>query len=192
MSTLEGTAHPSAHGLHFSRTAKIWIGILALIALWAFGAWIYQLTQGLIVTGMRDEVSWGLYITTFAFFVGLSAGGLIMASSAEVSGAASLKPLARIGVLSAAACVLVAAMQIIPDLGRPERVWELVRYPNWTSPMIWDILIITLYLIFAVVDLTRAAAHARRRGGSAAPAAMPRTAGKGRGARPFARRRRSD
>ena len=125
-----------------------------MIALWALGAWIYQLTQGLIATGMRDEVSWGLYITTFAFFVGLSAGGLIMASSAEVFGAKSLRPLARIGVLSAAACVLMAAMQIIPDLGRPERVWELVRYPNWTSPMIWDIIIIAVYFVFAVVDLT--------------------------------------
>ena len=54
---------------------------------------------------MRDVVSWGLYIFTFAFFVGLSAGGLIMASGAEVFGVQSLKPLTRIGVLTAAACV---------------------------------------------------------------------------------------
>ncbi|MGD0197294.1 MAG: NrfD/PsrC family molybdoenzyme membrane anchor subunit [Solirubrobacteraceae bacterium] len=167
MSTAAGTAHPSASGISFGRSAKVWVGALALIVLWALAAWIYQLTQGLIATGMRDEVSWGLYITTFAFFVGLSAGGLIMASSAEVFGAKSLRPLARIGVLSAAACVLVAAMQIIPDLGRPDRVWELIWYPNWTSPMIWDIIIISVYLIFAVVDLTvmtrRTGEEAKRR-----------------------------
>ncbi|MDE3131876.1 MAG: polysulfide reductase NrfD [Acidobacteriota bacterium] len=152
MSAVEGT-HPHGARLQLGRSGGIWVGALGLVALWAFAAWIYQLTQGLIVTGMRDEVSWGLYITSFAFFVGLSAGGLIMASASEVFGIKSLRPLSRIGVLSAAACVLIAAIEIIPDLGRPERVWELFRYPNWTSPMIWDIIIITLYLVFAVVDL---------------------------------------
>jgi dimethyl sulfoxide reductase membrane subunit len=153
MSAVEGTVHSPGSRIHLGRSGVIWIGALGLISLWALAAWIYQLTQGLIVTGMRDEVSWGLYITTFAFFVGLSAGGLIMASASEVFGVKSLRPLARVGVLSAAACVLVAAMQIIPDLGRPERVWELFRYPNWSSPMVWDIIIITVYLVFAVVDL---------------------------------------
>jgi molybdopterin-containing oxidoreductase family membrane subunit len=153
MSTIDGTAPRPLPAFHFGRSARFWIGALAVIVLWGLGVWIYQLTRGLIATGMRDEVSWGLYITTFAFFVGLSAGGLIMASSAEVFGARSLRPLARIGVLSAAACVLMAALQIIPDLGRPERVWELFRYPNWTSPMVWDIIIITVYFVFAAVDL---------------------------------------
>jgi molybdopterin-containing oxidoreductase family membrane subunit len=98
-------------------------------------------------------VSWGLYIFSFAFFVGLSAGGLIVASGAEVFGVRSLKPLSRLGVMTAAACVLVAAMTIIPDLGNPQRVWELFRYPNWSSPLIWDILIIIVYFAFAVTDL---------------------------------------
>ncbi len=129
------------------------VAALGLLVLWGLAAWIYQLTQGLIATGMRDVVSWGVYIFSFAFFVGLSAGGLIVASAAEVFGVKSLRPLARLGVLSAAACVLVAAMTIIPDLGKPQRVWELFRYPNWTSPLVWDVIIITVYFLFAVADL---------------------------------------
>lgn len=166
MSAFEGTANPRPSRIHLGRSGTIWAGALGLLVLWGLAVWIYQLTQGLIATGMRDEVSWGLYITTFAFFVGLSAGGLIMASASEVFGVRSLRPLARIGVMSAAACVLIAALEIIPDLGRPERLWELFRYPNWSSPMIWDIIIITLYLVFAVVDLavmTRRAGTASRR-----------------------------
>ena len=128
-------------------------GGLGLLVLLGVSAWIYQLTQGLIATGMRDVVSWGLYIFTFAFFVGLSAGGLIMASGAEVFGVKALRPLARIGVLTAAASVAIAAMTIIPDLGNPQRVWELFRYPNWSSPLVWDIVIIICYFVFAVVDL---------------------------------------
>lgn len=136
------------------RAGRGWLAVLGLLVLWGVGAWIYQLTQGLIATGMRDVVSWGLYIFTFAFFVGLSAGGLIMASAAEVFGVKSLRPLSRLGVLTAAACVLVAAMTIIPDLGNPQRVWELFRYPNWSSPLVWDIVIIVVYFVFAVTDLT--------------------------------------
>jgi molybdopterin-containing oxidoreductase family membrane subunit len=94
-----------------------------------------------------------LYIFTFAFFVGLSAGGLIMASAAEAFGIRTLRPLSRIGVLSAAACVLIAAMTILPDLGKPARIYNLVIHPNWSSPLIWDIIIIVVYFVFAVTDL---------------------------------------
>ena len=145
---------PELRPVALGRTGRLWLSLLAILMVWGLGAWIYQLTQGLVVTGMRDVVSWGLYIFSFAFFVGLSAGGLIMASGAEVFGVKSLRPLAPIGVLTAAACVLVAAMTIIPDLGNPQRVWKILRYPNWSSPLVWDILIIIAYFAFAVVDLT--------------------------------------
>jgi dimethyl sulfoxide reductase membrane subunit len=144
---------PALAPVSIGRTGRGWLAGLWILILWGLAAWIYQLTQGLIVTGMRDVVSWGLYIFTFAFFVGLSAGGLIMASAAEAFGVRSLKPLAKVGVLSAAACVLIAAMTIIPDLGRPERIYNLVIHPNWSSPLIWDIIIIAVYFVFAVTDL---------------------------------------
>lgn len=131
----------------------VWLGILALILMVALAAWVYELQHGLGVTGMRDVISWGLYILTFAFFVKLSAGGLIVASSAEVFGISALKPLARLGVLTAVACILTAAMTLIPDLGRPDRVLNLFIYSNWTSPLIWDVTIVTLYLLLAVAEL---------------------------------------
>jgi len=67
-----GIEHTPEHGRLPFRAVG---GGLALLVLLGVSAWIYQLTQGLIATGMRDVVSWGLYIFTFAFFVGLSAGG---------------------------------------------------------------------------------------------------------------------
>lgn len=151
---MSAVATPAPRGARRPGHLNAVIAALGLLVLWGLAAWVYQLTQGLIATGMRDVVSWGLYIFTFAFFVGLSAGGLIMASAAEVFGVKSMRPLARLGVLTAAACVLVAAMTIIPDLGNPQRVWELFRYPNWSSPLVWDVIIITAYLLFAVADLT--------------------------------------
>ena len=132
---------------------RAWYVLLGALMVLGFAAWIYELKNGLSATGMRDVVSWGSYIFTFAFFIGLSAGGLIMASSAEVFRIKSLRPLARLGVLSAAACVAVAGLMIIPDLGEPTRILNLVRHPNWSSPLLWDVLIVTAYLTFSVVDL---------------------------------------
>ena len=63
MATFEGSAAPSP-SVGYGRLGRGWLTALGLLILFAFAAWIYQLTQGLIVTGMRDEVSWGLYIVT--------------------------------------------------------------------------------------------------------------------------------
>jgi len=146
------------HEKHFDGVHILYI-VLGLVGLAGVAAWIYELVNGLAVTGMRDVISWGMYIFTFAFFIGLSAGGLIMASSAEVFGIADLKPLSRLGVLSAGGCVLVAAIMIIPDLGRPAQILNLLLHPNWTSPLTWDILIISVYFIFSVVDLIMLQRH---------------------------------
>ncbi len=156
---------PPTAGHHPHARTGLWYAAIAVVAAFGLTAWIYELRTGLATTGMRDVVSWGMYIYTFAFLIGLSAGGLIVASSAEVFGVAALKPLSRLGVLSAGACVAVAGLMIIPDLGRPARVLNLFLHPNWSSPLIWDILIISAYFVFAIVDLTvlqrRAAAPSR-------------------------------
>ena len=148
---------------------SLWYTLLGAACTFGLAAWIYELKNGLASTGMRDVVSWGLYIFTFAFFIGLSAGGLIMASSAEVFGVKALKPLSRLGVLSAASCVAVAALMIIPDLGKPQRILNIFIHPNWTSPLIWDIFIISAYFIFSVADLAVLTRHAT------APSTMRRT-----------------
>src|SRR3989304_7696296 len=78
---------------------------VALLAVFGFGlgAWAYQISNGLTVTGMRDVVTWGLYITFFMFFVGLSAGGLIVASAGRLFGIRAVKPIQRPAGLEATA-----------------------------------------------------------------------------------------
>jgi len=140
---------PKAPGLARSP----WIWVLGVLVLAGLVAWVYELAHGLAATGMRDVVSWGMYIFTFAYLVGLSAGGLIVASSAEVFHIEALRPLARLGVLTAMVFSAAAGLMIIPDLGQPSRVLNLFIYPNWTSPLVWDITIITVYFLFSAVEL---------------------------------------
>jgi len=135
------TAEP--HSPH--RAFRIWIALLALGIALGFGAWLYQLSQGLAATNMRNPMMWGLYITLFMYFVGLSAGGLIVASAGRLFGATRLKPIVRIAVLEATVAVMIAALLLLPDIGRPDRAWHLLRYAHVTSPLIWDLTIVTVY-----------------------------------------------
>jgi dimethyl sulfoxide reductase membrane subunit len=123
-----------------------WIAFLLVVMAISVAAFLYQFANGLIVTGMRNTVMWGQYILFFMFFVGLSAGGLIVASAGRLFGVKAFKPITRLAVLEATVAVLLAGTFILPDLGRPERMVNIFLYPNLTSPMIWDITIVLVYM----------------------------------------------
>ena len=136
-----------------STKTKAAIGVLGALTAVGVAAWIYQLMGGLGVTGMNNGTSWGLYITCFMFFVGLSAGGLIVASSASVFHVAEYKKVALPAVILSTVCICCAGMFVLIDLGGIQRVWRIVTGPNVTSPLFWDICVITLYLAINVVYL---------------------------------------
>ncbi len=128
-------------------------GVLGLLTVIGIAAWIYQLMGGLGVTGMNNGTSWGLYIGCFMFFVGLSAGGLIVASSASVFHVAEYKKVALPAVILSTACICVAGIFVLVDLGGVQRVWRIITGFNPTSPLCWDICVICLYLIINIVYL---------------------------------------
>jgi molybdopterin-containing oxidoreductase family membrane subunit len=146
-----GTVAPHAtHGaLARRRTLVAWTGLLLILVTLGAAAFAYQLANGLVVTGMRNTVMWGQYILFFMFFIGLSAGGLIVASAGRLFGVTSFRPITRLAVLQATVAVILAAVFILPDLGRPERILNIVLYANPSSPMVWDIAIVMVYLVLS-------------------------------------------
>lgn len=144
------------------------IGLLIITAIGAY-AWIVELENGLVVTDMRDAVSWGLYISLFAWLVGISAGGLIVSSASAVFKIQQWQPIAKLANLIASCAIALAAFSIIPDLGMPIRILNLFLFPNLTSPLIWDITIITTYLFISLLELWLliTADNARKRGNEA-------------------------
>ena len=139
--------------MKLSAQSKIGVGVLAAIMVIGFCAYLFQLTQGLCVTGMSNGVSWGLYITCFMFFVGLSAGGLIVASSAHVFGIESFKRVSMPAVITSTVCILCAGAFILIDLGGIQRIWNMFIHLNFTSPLAWDMCVITTYLVINVLDI---------------------------------------
>lgn len=132
---------------------KVLTVILVVIAVAGIGCWIYQLMSGLTVTGMNNGTSWGTYITCFMFFVGLSAGGLIVASSASVFHVEKFKAVAMPAIILSTVCICLAGMFVLIDLGGLQRVWRIATGPNPTSPLLWDVCVITLYLAINICYL---------------------------------------
>ncbi|NLV06328.1 molybdopterin oxidoreductase [Haloarcula rubripromontorii] len=129
----------------FRTKGRLWLGLLATLIVAGLAAWGYQLTTGLVATGMRNVFSWGLYIMMFVLFVGLSAGGLIISSAPKFFHSHRYEGFARLGVLVSLACITVAGLLILPDIGRPERLYQFVTSPDFRSPMVWDFGIVILY-----------------------------------------------
>jgi dimethyl sulfoxide reductase membrane subunit len=137
------------------RSGRLWAWYAALavglaIGLYSFG---YQLAGGLAVTGLTNTVTWGLYIVVFMFLVGVSAGGLIVVAGSELVGSHRLESLNRLAVIVSGTAVAAAAVSIIPDLGRPWLAWQMIVSPQPMSPLVWDMLVISVYFGIAGVDL---------------------------------------
>ena len=127
--------------------------VAAVLAVVGIVFWMKQLTGGMIQTGMRNHDSWGLYITNFMFFVGLSAGGLIISSIPKAFGMKGFGNISKIAVWTAICCTVAAIGFVIVDLGGPQRVWELFVYSNLSSPLMWDIIVLLVYLILSIILL---------------------------------------
>lgn len=136
-----------------SRGQLIAIVIAAIVALVGIGLWVFQLTGGFVNTNMRNLDSWGLYIINFMWFVGLSAGGMIISSAPKVFGAKGFGGISKVAVWVSICCTVLAVAFVLVDLGGPQRVWHLFAYANMTSPLMWDIIVLTLYLIISIVYL---------------------------------------
>ena len=136
-----------------SPALNVAIGVSAVVMVVGLVLWFMQLSGGMVQTAMRTLHSWGLYITGFMFFVGLSAGGLIISSVPKALGIRGFGGISKVAVFSSIACTVVAIGLVVVDMGQPFRVWELFVYSNLGSPLMWDIIVLSTYLILSCVYL---------------------------------------
>ncbi|MBI4313055.1 MAG: polysulfide reductase NrfD [Chloroflexi bacterium] len=129
------------------------VGVLLLVFLWGLYAYVTQLRNGLVVTGMRDRISWGLYITLFVFFIGISHAGTLISAILRVVKAQWRTPVTRMAEFITVVALSVGALMPIIDMGHPDRVFNLVLHGRWQSPLVWDILAITTYLTGSIIYL---------------------------------------
>lgn len=129
----------------------IWMGFLGISLLACIYAYYIQFDKGLIVTGLRDYISWGMYIANFVFFVATSLVGMLISSVLGLIGFKWVKPIARIAEIIAVAFAAIAGLVIVSDMGRPERLPYVLMYGRIQSPIIWDVTVVTTYLVISLL-----------------------------------------
>src|SRR3990170_6077102 len=132
---------------------RIVMVLLFGIVAWGAYAFSVQLRQGLVVTAMRDYISWGLYIATFVFFIGISHAGTLISAILRVTHAGWRTPVTRMAEFITVVALSVGGLFPLIDMGRPERVLNLIKYGRWSSPITWDILAISTYLTGSLIYL---------------------------------------
>ncbi|MBI2872286.1 MAG: polysulfide reductase NrfD [Chloroflexi bacterium] len=139
-----------------TRTGKgyyLVVGFLVLVVLWGLYAYSTQFRNGLIVTGMRDRILWGFYIILFVFFIGISHAGTLISAILRVVKAQWRTPVTRMAEFITVVALSVGGLMPIIDLGRPDRIPNLVLFGRWQSPILWDVLSITTYLTGSIIYL---------------------------------------
>ena len=131
-----------------------WMGGLTVICLLGLNAYAKQLVHGLVVTGMSDEVSWGVYIANFTFLVGVAAAAVMMVIPVYIYDNEELHDLVIFGELLAVAAIIMCLAFVTVDLGRPDRFWHLIPgigQMNFPASMLsWDVIVLNGYLFLNV------------------------------------------
>jgi len=141
---------------HVLKTGKgfyITISILGTLVLLGLYAYVTQYRNGLTVTGLSRQIFWGVYITNFVFFIGISHAGTFISAVLRVLKAEWRRPISRASELTTVFILLFGVGSVLIDLGRPDRMLYAIRYAHFRSPLLWDVCSITLYLTVSSISL---------------------------------------
>src|SRR4030067_2456948 len=103
-----------------------WIAFLSFFIIFGILSYIRQLDQGMILTHMRDQVSWGLYISNFTFLVGVAAAAVLLVIPAYLYNFKPIKEIVLFGEMLAITAIIICLLFIMADLGRPDRAWHIL------------------------------------------------------------------
>jgi len=137
--------------IHGNKWYYSWLIFLLILIGWGGLGYLDQLKSGLIVTNMRDSVSWGFYIGNFTFLVGVAAAAIMLVIPAYIYNWKPIKEVVVFGELLAISAVIMCILFVLVDVGSPQRLWHilpgigLLNIPQ--SLMGWDFLVLNSYFL---------------------------------------------
>jgi len=129
----------------------LWVGFLLFLIFIGLSAYMTQAARGLIITGMRDQVSWGFYISNFTFLVGVAAAAVLLVVPAYIYNFKPIKEIVLFGELLAITAISMCLLFVMIDMGQPLRGWHILpvigamNFPD--SLLAWDVLVLNGYLV---------------------------------------------
>ncbi|MFQ5550663.1 MAG: NrfD/PsrC family molybdoenzyme membrane anchor subunit [Gemmatimonadales bacterium] len=128
-------------------------GALAAVILWGLCAYYLQVRYGLGRTGLNRPEYWGIYIINFVFFIGISHAGTLISAILRVSQAEWRRSITRSAELITVLVIGFGAIQPIIDLGRPDRLMNVIFNAQLRSPLLWDVISIGTYFTACTIYL---------------------------------------
>ncbi|MBI2191667.1 MAG: polysulfide reductase NrfD [Planctomycetes bacterium] len=134
---------------------RFYVAVAALLGIMAFAVYAYvqQFTRGLGETGMNRPIYWGMYIGNFVFFVSISLAGTLISAILRVVKAEWRRPITRCAELITVLSLIFAVVNIIVDMGRPDRLLYIAQHFRIQSPIVWDVISINSYLAASLIYL---------------------------------------
>ena len=129
-----------------------WSWLIFLLALMGIGlgCYLYQFQEGLRITGMSRDVSWGFYIAQFTYLVGIAASGVMVVLPYYIHDYKAFGRITVLGEFLAIAAVTMCILFIFVDLGNPVRIMNVIMFPSPTSILFWDMIVLNVYLLLNV------------------------------------------
>jgi molybdopterin-containing oxidoreductase family membrane subunit len=128
-----------------------WLGFLVVLIGAGFGAYLVQYDQGLTLTGMSRDVSWGLYIAQLTFLVGVAASAVMLVLPYYLHHYKDFGRITILGEFIAVTAVLMCMLFVTVDLGKPDRVMNVFLHPTPNSVMFWDVNVLSGYMILNLI-----------------------------------------
>lgn len=132
---------------------NIGIAVAAIVTVCGLVLWGMQLSGGFMDTNMRDFAPWGISLAAFMFFVGVSIGSMAIATIPRAFAIEGFGGISKTATWVAIVTAVLGVGFVVVDLGQPLRLWELFAYSNMSSPLMWDIIVLAVYLILGIVYL---------------------------------------
>ena len=139
------------HALKGNRQYWGLITLLLLLVLIGVFAYSMQVSEGLTVTGMSRDVSWGIYIAQFTFLVGVAASAVMVVLPYYLHDYKEFGKVVLLGEFLAVAAVMMCLMFVMADMGKPERVLNVLLHPSPRSVMFWDVISLSGYLVINII-----------------------------------------
>jgi molybdopterin-containing oxidoreductase family membrane subunit len=137
--------------LRGNRAYWMWLAVLGALIVSGVLAYSNQVRQGLGLTAMRDQVSWGFYIGNFTFLVGVAAAAVVLVIPAYIYNWKPIREIVIYGELLAISAITMCLLFVTVDIGRPDRFWHLIPpfgYLNFPrSILAWDVLVLNIYFL---------------------------------------------
>ena len=134
-----------------SKKYYLWLGLLLAISGNGVFTYMKQYEEGLAITGLSRDITWGIYISQLTYLVGVAAGAVMLVLPYYLHNYKKFKDLIIFGEFLAVPAILMCMLFVIVDLGQPTRFANVLLHPTPNSILFWDAMVLQGYLVINIL-----------------------------------------